>query len=315
MNMYYRIFLISFTNMINTLTKVIYRLYKPNIKQMYESYIMERERLIQTDYKAYGLPELSDRERIAETKFNIMKQEILTEYSIDDLIDFWTTRDLVKTSRLYDAIKRIPKGATLHIHDSASADYNWVLDNLMNEPNVYINTRNLHMKVMSSPKENYILIHEFLSNKEDGIELIKSRLQFNKVSSKGGSHEIWKRFLEMYLTPGALINYQPHFKKYLLRSLEDFKNENVSRVEYRHMLGYLYNLERKLTFDEEISYVKRVVDEFIAHNPGFSVGLIICGYKAEEPEVIAENVIRIYELVKKYPGFVLGYDLVGVIYM
>lgn len=282
--------------------------------KMYEAYIVERERLINTDYKAYGLPELTDREKIASTKFNIMKEEFLAEYPLDDLIDFWAVRDTVRTSRLYDTVKRMPKGATLHIHDSGSLDPNWIWENLIFKPNVYINAKNLHFKVLSSPRENFIPVSDFISQKEDAEHLIKSHLQFNKATSRGSPEQIWKRFTDMFLIPGGVINYQPNFKKFLLRSLQEFKQDNVSRVEFRHMLGFIYNLERKLTSEEEIAYFKQICDEFISHNPGFSVGLIICGSKTEDPEVIAEKVIKIYELVKKFPEFLLGYDLVGVRY-
>jgi adenosine deaminase CECR1 len=279
-----------------------------------EAYMLERERLIEGDYKAYGLPKLSDQEKIADTKLNIMKQEFLNHYSLDDILDFWALRESVKSSRLFDIVKRMPKGASLHIHGIASVDGEWVYENLVKEPNVYINSNNYHLKVLKKAEGDYIPIEVYLESPEN-VGLIKQKLQLNKDAAKGGPNKIWKRFQEMFFVLGNLLNYHTNFKKYMLKSLQEFVNDNVSRVEFRHMLGFVYNDEGYLGLEAETEFIRDIYQEFLRENPGFSFALIICGYKAEEPSVIAEKVIMIYELVKKYPGFVLGYDLVGVRYI
>lgn len=275
--------------------------------------MQERERLIEADYKSYGLIKLTDQEKIADTKLNIMKQEFLTTYSLDDILDFWTLRETVKSTKLYDVVKRMPKGASLHIHGIASVDGEWVYENLVKEPNVYINPSNYHLKVLKTPVEGYISIEDYIAASEENEYLLKQKLQLNKSTSQGGPTKIWSRFQEMFFVLGNLVNYHTHFKKYMVKSLQEFRNDKLCRVEYRHMLGFVYNDDGCLGIEAETELLKDICDEFARDNPGFSVGFIICGYKAEEPDVIAEKVIKIYELVKMYPGFIMGYDLVGVI--
>lgn len=276
--------------------------------------MQERERLIEADYKSYGLSKLTDQEKIADTKLNIIKQEFLTIHSLDDILDFWALRESVKSSKLYTVIKRMPKGVCLHIHSVASVDGDWVYNNLVNQPIVYINPNNYHLRVLSSPVDDYITIQDFSELNEENLLLLQQKLQLNKESSTGSPSKVWKNFQEMFFVARNLLNYQSNFKKYIIKSLEECRNDNLCRVEYRHMLGFVYNDEGCLGIEAETALLKDICNEFARENPGFSVGFIFCGYKTEEPNAIAEKVLKVYELVKKYPGFVLGYDLVGVIY-
>ena len=54
-------------------------------------------------------------------------------------------------------------------------------------------------------------------------------------------HRIWQDFQYAFFLTGALYNYAPFFEKILYRVTKDYIKEICTIIEYRHILGCLFD--------------------------------------------------------------------------
>lgn len=67
-------------------------------------------------------------------------------------------------------------------------------------------------------------------------------------------HAIWKDFQFKFQLTFQLYNYKSFFERILYRVTRDFMNEGVAVVEYRHILGCLFDDDgAKIPLAEELA--------------------------------------------------------------
>jgi len=89
------------------------------------------------------------------------------------------------------------------------------------------------------------------------------------------------------------------------------REDNLQRVEYKHLAGLLFNDTGEVSRQEETLFLQRLGEELAANTPDFTVGFVYLGMKNESPEEVAQGVEHTYQLAQQNPRVVLGFDLAG----
>ena len=94
---------------------------------------------------------LTSEERSADTKLTELKSKLVNpDYNVV-IRNFYDTREQVETSKLYEVLDRMPKGAIHHIHTSAAPPVDVYLK-LTYDPIVFFNEREGLFKIFPKPE-------------------------------------------------------------------------------------------------------------------------------------------------------------------
>ena len=88
-----------------------------------ESYKIKRDNLIKKDKQSYftvDVHELNQKEKQVEEHLFKLRDKVVQGDHSPLKLDFYEGKHIVETSEIFNAMKKVPKGAHLHLHTSAS---------------------------------------------------------------------------------------------------------------------------------------------------------------------------------------------------
>lgn len=277
-----------------------------------EVYLSSRKTLQDKDSAFLRLPTLSEAEHRAEERLKQYRKDFLAEIDESNLKEFWVAKDRVANTSLYEVLKAMPKGAMLHAHLGATVPARWVLDNIViNDLTYYHPTLGFKVPKHGESLEGWSPIRQHIESDPNYEASLLSELSLEASDIGKPSRVIWQRFQGLFNKTFGLLNYSEFASMYFAKSLEIFHKDNVNRIELRLMPELTFNKDGALTFIEELELISKVVSDFQAEHPDFSVGLIYCSGKWHTPDKIKSQALAVYEAMKLHPGLVIGYDLVG----
>ncbi|XP_015037138.2 adenosine deaminase 2 isoform X1 [Drosophila pseudoobscura] len=241
---------------------------------------------------------------------------------------FFKAKQLIDRSGVFRFLQKMPKGAVLHLHNSASVSSKWVVKNMSYMPGMLRCTTDKGRSVLTfrrAPKEHecqsqYVRVSDerrssidplvYDQNFERLINLYTPvpELEYPTIT------KVWDRFQDMFDTFGDAIRYLPAFRAYHWQMLEELYNDNVMYAEIRSSFKpQLYDASGR-TFSRE-----RTIQEFYALNEKFvrlhpdflGIKLIYAVYRGHDVDKISEIFEEFRQLHKAFPNFVVGFDLVG----
>ncbi|XP_055629752.1 adenosine deaminase 2-like [Toxorhynchites rutilus septentrionalis] len=232
--------------------------------------------------------------------------------------------DQLNSSKLFQLIRRIPKGAVLHAHDTAIGSTD-LLINATYRPNLWQNGR-----FESNTPPTFV----FSKTKPDGkgwelvskvrnemtAEIYDEKLRdlfglYTKdpINTYKSINVVWDKFQQLFTTIGPIINYEPVWRQYYYDSLKEFYDDQVNYLELRGVLPEVYDLTGKIYSPEEI--VQIYVEEtkrFIHNYPDFIGAKFVYAPPRFGDDDVFRGFIKILKsLHEKFPKFVAGFDLVG----
>ncbi len=93
--------------------------------------------------------------------------------------------------------------------------------------------------------------------------------------------------------------------------MEDYINDGILRVEARMILGSIVDEDGNIiSNDDFIKILKEVLEEIKKIEPLFEFAYIIYGFKFWEKDTIMNYLRSAFEIRKKYPDLVIGFDMV-----
>jgi adenosine deaminase CECR1 len=137
------------------------------------------------------------------------------------------------------------------------------------------------------------------------------------ASIDGDSVNIWKEFEYCFRRIGLFVNYQPVFKQYYLAALDTLASDGVQHVEFRAFLGAeKYDLEHAVgsgyyNGDSTVQSYQEVLAEIRQKYSDFTLKLIHTNSRFITQEAVTQDYEYAFQLRKKYPDFITGYDLVA----
>jgi adenosine deaminase-related growth factor len=138
--------------------------------------------------------------------------------------------------------------------------------------------------------------------------------------------DVWTAFSGALVAADGLIYYEPVHTAYVKKAIETFAVDGSQILELRHLLqgplGRTYELNGTvLSSDHVMAKIERLSAEAVAAaaskpigSPGslfFGVRVILCALRFETNDIVASALAEAQRLMGKFPGLVIGFDLVG----
>lgn len=211
----------------------------------------------------------------------------------------------VKKSRLFAILKRMPKGAILHAHDSAVSSTDYLIQLTYRE----------NLWICSADKGNRAIGFRFSKEKptlearepcewepmgdyrkRHGAEKVREELlrgfSMYPISTYQTNNAAWKRFMSIFGLLDGLLRYAPVWRDYLYNVLQEFYEDGVQYVELRSLLPNRYCIDGDLlSIEDTLGIYVHVTEEFVAKHEDFiGVKLIYAPLRGVDPKVCEEYV-------------------------
>jgi adenosine deaminase CECR1 len=196
---------------------------------------------------------------------------------------FSLAKERMEKSKLWQIVKKMPKGALLHCHLEAMIDLDWALEEAFNTDGVciiadgpitteeqrrktgfsftYSKTAKDGVSVWSddytanTPIPINTAASKFPENGKSGfIEWIRSRVSITAsehLSHHEGPNEVWRKFMSCFPILGSLMYYEPIFRKFVRRMCKQLLDDGVYYVDMRSAFYTPYRCLGKEDWDED----------------------------------------------------------------
>ncbi|XP_011366094.1 adenosine deaminase 2 [Pteropus vampyrus] len=266
-------------------------------------------------------------ERLMALKKAEMKQAMETQ-KFPPSMHFFQAKNLIEKSEVFNILKKMPKGAALHVHDISISSMDWLVKNVTYRPHCHFClTRNgiLMFKFAyptpPSPAEcsEWILLEKYRKKLYNVTEFDNSLLSNFTLMTKNpevtyaNQDIIWSKFETIFFTISGLVNYAPVFRDYIFRGLEEFYQDNVFYLELRAMLFPVYELNGMIHNQEwSVRTYREVARMFAKEHPGFiGLKIIYSDRRFRNVSLIMKSIQTAMMLRTRFPKTVAGFDLVG----
>ena len=207
---------------------------------------------------------------------------------------FSLAKDRMEKSRLWQIVKKMPKGALLHCHLEAMVDLDWALEEAFKTEGVCViadgpitndqtrkktgfsftcsKTANSNSSIWSDEYTGNIPIplnaaaDAFVDGGRKGfIEWIRSRVTITApehLSHHEGPNEAWRKFMSCFPILGSLIYYEPIYRKFVRRMCKQLLDDGVFYVDIRSAFHTPYRCTGKEKWDEDwFNMLEHMADE------------------------------------------------------
>ncbi|XP_076256780.1 adenosine deaminase-like isoform X2 [Rhynchophorus ferrugineus] len=292
-----------------------------------QDYLYHRQQLItESSNAAIG----SD---INFTENELMANEIVMQYKYMEMEDgfrnpdrfiagnsFFEAKDLIEKSCVYKILQLLPKGGNLHAHGRGAVSSEYIYRNLTYRDNLYVRASDLHIFdfqfFKSDPGSPWMLVSKLrLISDEFDIKL-KKKLTIVRTQSEMENdtiNSIWERFEKAFGIIKPLLTYKPVFEDYYYQCLLEQYEDNNKYIELRIGLETLYDLDqRQYSAYEKIQILQDISQKFRKDHPdAWGMRLILCVNRNAGTEEMNNTLKIVQQLMLEYPGFVIGFDLIG----
>ncbi|KAH8414660.1 hypothetical protein KR215_011734, partial [Drosophila sulfurigaster] len=240
---------------------------------------------------------------------------------------FFKAKPLIERSAIFRFLQQMPKGAVLHLHNTASVSSKWVVQNMSYMPGMLRCTNaqgRSRLSFRKAPKEHgcssqYVLVADERRNSidpalyDENLERLFNlytpvpELEYPTITA------VWDKFQGMFDTLSEAIYYLPAFRAYHWQLLEELFNDNVMYAELRVGLHELYDASgRTFPKEQSVRELLQLNEKFVRLHPNFlGIKLIYAVWRGADEQKMRQNVAQFKLLQNMFPNFVVGFDLVG----
>ncbi|XP_011299068.1 adenosine deaminase CECR1 [Fopius arisanus] len=236
------------------------------------------------------------------------------------LKNFKSDIESLHNSPLFQLVRKMPKGAALHIHHKAMVNTDWLYLQTY-RTNLYVCDKHNHLslKFFKTPSNdcNWQALYERRRNPlvrqvlEDRIR--RQMTMLTEIPDRSDTNVLWEKFQNIFTFLRSFLNYRPLAEDHFYQGLLELYEDNVMYVEVRSGLQKLYDLDGKIyTTTETVNILHDVVTRFKADHPDFIGAKIIYAKSRDmDHDELRSFLHETVELKKMFPGFIAGADLVG----
>ncbi|NWT94541.1 ADA2 deaminase, partial [Urocynchramus pylzowi] len=292
--------------------------------------LMQEEKAHQTG----GNLVLSRQEQQLSTKLlNLKKKEVETAMTTGQFppsMHFFRAKSLIDQSPVFSILKRMPKGAVLHLHDFAMLSVGWLVFNASYLPDCYIcftpaGSVRFRFSRPRPPRppparcSPWLLLDAYRGQLRDVADFDRGLLRNLTLVTDApelaypSQTFIWKRFEEIFLIASGLICYAPVFKAYFYQGLLELYEDNIQYVEIRAILPAVYELDgTKHNKSWSVAAYQEVTRQFVKEHPDFvGAKIIFAAHRMLNVSQIKEAIVTAMALRARFPDTLAGFDLVG----
>ncbi|XP_078033658.1 adenosine deaminase [Augochlora pura] len=237
--------------------------------------------------------------------------------------NFMTAKKDIDKSEVYQFIRKMPKGAVLHGHDTALATADYLYNNITFRDNLYVcdTDETFMLKFFKEPDEEckWELLKEVRQQPLRATRVnmkIRNGLSMlcdNPAEAYSDLDKAWTKFSEIFGFVYPIISFKPIREDYFRTVLEKLYEDNVMYLEIRSTLPILYDFDgTNYTAKDTAELYKNVSERFMKDHPDFvGVKLIYAPMRFVDKKQAEEYIKILKELQELYPNFIAGFDLVG----
>ena len=274
------------------------------------SSIRDEER--RTIWKTEGNPELDQNELFPGMMFNVAKEHM-------------------ESTKLWNIVRKMPKGSLLHAHLGATVDLDWVFNEALSTPGMQISapaplssesacetslidfrySGNTVQGIPSIWSPEYppntlvpvkLAAETFPNGGQKGfIDWIKRRCSITQSESLQhhlGVDDIWRKLQMAFIIVGPVIYYEPIMRRFMQKLLLTLKEDGVRWLEGRTLFSVAFTLEGSETPTRGAFELCRVLNEeiekFMASEEGkgfWGVRFIWTSMRGQDSSAIREGEI------------------------
>ncbi|XP_036913958.1 adenosine deaminase 2 [Sturnira hondurensis] len=286
--------------------------------------LLRRERMMRLG----GQLALTRQEQLANQILMARKEAEMHSPQFPPSMHFFRAKHLIEESAVFHILKKMPKGAALHVHDFSILHMDWLVKNVTYRPHCHFCvTRHGALKFrfahptppMPVECSEWVLLEKYRQELQNVTEFDESLLRNftlvteNPEETYPNRDVLWSKFQTIFFSISGLVSYAPVFKDYVFQGLQEFCRDNVLYLELRAMLLPVYELDGR-TYSQEwmVETYRDVASLFAREHPGFiGMKIIYSDQRFKNVSLITESVWMAMKLQTKFPGMVAGFDLVG----
>lgn len=278
---------------------------------------------------------LKEEEELANSKLMLLKRAEMMEakrtQTFPPSMHFFQAKNLIEKSEVFNILKKMPKGAALHLHDFGILNMNWLVKNVTYRPHChfcYTPRGGLKFKfahpsppapLPSTECSEWILLENYRKQLQNFTEFDNNLLKNftlmteNPDVTYASQDQIWSKFEGIFFNIAGLVQFAPVFRDYFLQGLKEFYEDNVLYLELRAMLFPVYELNGTVHDQEwSVRTFEEVAQMFVKEHPGFiGIKIIYSVHRIAEASYIKKSVQLAMKLRTLFPKMVAGFDLVG----
>lgn len=260
-------------------------------------------------------------------------------------------QERIQTTKLWEIVKKMPKGALLHAHFDAMVDVDWLVDQALATEGMAI----LAEQSMFSPEARRGASFRFKYSKQllsDATSIWDKRYQAKQLvpmqhmaetfpdggldgfrtwlrerctitleeslESHLGQDDIWAKFTSCFPILNSILSYEPIFRASVQRILSELLDDGIRWVDFR--ITFVFQYQREFCDEPETGYHKffqafgEEVKKFQATDEGqnfWGARFIWTTLRRFENKEIMESMKQCIETKTAYPDLIAGFDLVG----
>ncbi len=263
---------------------------------------------------------------------------------------FFKVRDKISSDKdygdLFRFIQSMPKGSILHIHPSAMGDFNWVVDKYLGSPNAYylsggidfVNyklTDNCMLKISKDdPGEKWSKLSDQEFDRAKLKDAILKRIVING-SNYYPPHN-WPLFENIFSTLWDAYDSEEVCYPYNLNAISEMlEKDNVNHIEFRCGISQNPWIPEELKSKyqplvKELGYTtvdfysivcqEAAMKAGVNNDYGMTFKIIYSNSRHPSPPVCSDTGFQSYiaeklkvctDYIRKYPDYVVGYDIYG----
>ncbi|KAM8708985.1 hypothetical protein ACLKA7_015883 [Drosophila subpalustris] len=272
--------------------------------------------------------ELQANETIMKAKLTELSEGEITPHLFKPSQHIFNVLDAINKTELFQIVKRMPKGAVLHAHDTALCSTEAIIE-LTYRDNLWICQQpgDLSASAMRFAKEKPAALTEpncdwsLLSEVRQKYgaaqvdKYLSERLTLYPTTDFLDINDAWTRFMEIFTLLDGLLMYAPVWGEYYYKALEEFLADGVQYLEFRSLLPTLYDMEGTVytpldTVRIYVETLQRFKDQ-PEHKDFIGSRVIYAPLRNTDPEGVLAYIVILKQIKEKYPDFLAGFDLVG----
>lgn len=193
---------------------------------------------------------LNSKEKVLDEKLYQLKLQEMEAPDFPPAMHFFKAKPLIDASPVFRFLKKMPKGAALHVHDFAMVGVEWLVKNVTYRENCYVcftdcgSVRFVFRsgQPKAAPSCSAWALLKTLRQKHNTTELDNSFIRNMTLVTENPDSEypnqdvVWKRFEQAFVVVYGLVTYAPVFKDYFYQGLREFYTDNIMYLEIRALL-------------------------------------------------------------------------------
>ena len=236
---------------------------------------------------------------------------------------FYKSQSHIESTALFQWIRNMPKGGLLHLHPSAGVDPLWLLQTAREMPEIHVYwgpdtpqylRGQLRCFAEGKAPEGFVPYQQ-LQKRHIGIQDSLLALLTFDLSIYEDSVNIWGEFEKRFRRLGGMSRYRPIYGRWMESVLDTLATDGISHVDLRvGLAGGLYDLEHPFGYynaDTMMLDLHHAWQRVRQRWPDFTYTVIYTNLRAMSQKQMYGDLVQAFQLRKKYPDLIRGYDLVG----